>query len=101
MASRWTKFQTDCLLAVAELESDTAWGPTGQQVKQRLETAYGYDVGQGRLYTNLDRLATDRYLEKVPISGRANAHRLTEAGRRFLRQRQRTFDRANLTDATT
>ncbi|MFC6724270.1 helix-turn-helix transcriptional regulator, partial [Halobium palmae] len=87
--SRWTKFQTDCLLAVAELEREASRGPTGQEVKARLETAYGYEVGQGRLYTNLDRLADERYLRKLPLTGRSNSHELTEAGERFLRRRRR------------
>ncbi|MFC4356888.1 hypothetical protein ACFO0N_02880 [Halobium salinum] len=69
MASRWTKFQTDCLLAVVELESESAPGLTGQEVERRLEAEYGYEVGQGRLYTNLDRLATERYWRRFRSRG--------------------------------
>lgn len=76
-------FQRDVLYVIANLDR-----PTGQTVKAELETYYGDEIKNGRLYPNLDALVREGLVEKGRVDGRANAYTLTQRGGRAIEARQ-------------
>ena len=80
-------FQRDILYVVAGKDD-----PHGLAIKGELESYYDSDVLHGRLYPNLDELATKGLLAKGSKDDRTNEYTLTERGRRELAGRRRWED---------
>ncbi|MGQ4557409.1 helix-turn-helix transcriptional regulator [Halobellus sp. GM3] len=74
-------FQRDCLVAIARLDTETP--PSGRDIQQHLNGRY-QRVHHSQLYTNLDTLVADGYLEKTDRDGRTNSYQLTETGSQML-----------------
>ena len=60
-------FQRDLLYVINGLEK-----PSGQDVKEELETYFEETINHGRLYPNLDTLVNKDYVEKGQLDRRAN-----------------------------
>lgn len=74
----YTRFQIDCLAAIAEEAK------YGLAIKADLEEHYGQEVNHGRLYPNLDRLVDQGLIAKSGLDKRTNEYELTEEGRDVL-----------------
>ncbi|WP_101294489.1 PadR family transcriptional regulator [Halegenticoccus soli] len=74
-------FQRDLLVVIAGSEE-----PSGQDVKEELETVYSGEINHGRLYPNLDTLLDRGYIEKGTIDRRTNSYSITDRGERELRK---------------
>ena len=81
-----TAFQRDCLRFLAEMEAEGA-KMYGMGLKDRLSAHYG-EINHGRLYPNLDELADEGLIEIGEIDRRTNSYKLSDAGRRILREQQ-------------
>ena len=79
-----TAFQRDILYVVAGKDD-----PHGLAIKTALGDYYGEQINHGRLYPNLDGLATKGLLAKGSKDDRTNEYTLTERGRRELLARRR------------
>ena len=77
-----TAFRRDLLFVVASLDR-----PSGQDIKERIESETGDEVNRGNVYPNLDALVEEGLVEKGRIDSRTNYYALTEKGRRRLRRR--------------
>ena len=88
-----TMFQIDTLAVCARLEA--ALGEVkGLRIKDGLEDVIGQSVNHGRLYPNLDELATKGLIEKGKIDDRSNSYRVTQEGFRVLDERRDHISRA-------
>lgn len=76
-------FQRDLLYVINKLER-----PSGQAVKEELEIYYEQSVTAGRLYSNLDTLVENGYIEKGAANRRTNYYELTETATTALAQRR-------------
>jgi len=76
-------FQRDLLYVINGLEK-----PSGQDVKEELETYYEETINHGRLYPNLDTLVNKDYVEKGQLDRRANFYAITRKGVDALFDRQ-------------
>lgn len=72
-----TGFQRDLLKSIRYCTGEGAT-PTGQVVKRHLESQYGDDINNGRLYQNLNYLVDCGLLDKGFVDGRTNTYRLSE-----------------------
>ena len=83
--ARWcelTGFRRDMLAAISRLEQ--ANEPCyGLAVQELLEKNHG-QVHHGHLYTNLEALVEDGYVEKGEIDARTNSYALTDETRELL-----------------
>lgn len=70
-----TNFQRDLLFVVAGVTS-----ASGKEVKQTLEDSQDRRFLAGRVYTNLDALVDEGFVEKGEIDGRTNRYKITEQG---------------------
>ncbi|MFC6835006.1 PadR family transcriptional regulator [Halomarina ordinaria] len=82
-----TGFQRDLLYVIAG-----EGRPSGQQIKDRIETDTGTEVTHGRLYPNLDTLVNNDYVEKGQIDRRTNYYTLSEKGRDAIGSRRQWED---------
>lgn len=78
-----TGFQRDLLKAIRRCDRD-GQVPTGQTIKDRLETEYGESINNGRLYQNLGHLVESGLLEKGFVDGRTNTYSLDATARVLL-----------------
>lgn len=78
-----TSFQRDLLYVVAGQTQ-----PSGQDLKEAIEAAYGWEITHGRLYPNLDALHEDGYLEKGQLDRRTNYYELRPMGEDALQERR-------------
>ncbi|SFR54987.1 PadR family transcriptional regulator [Halorubrum sodomense] len=88
-----TMFQIDLLAVCARLESSLG-EVKGLAIKDGLEDVIEKPVNHGRLYPNLDELATKGLIEKGKIDDRSNFYRVTEEGFRVLDERRDHIARA-------
>ncbi|MGQ3723555.1 PadR family transcriptional regulator [Natrialba aegyptia] len=58
--------------------------PSGQQIKEKLETFYSQDVTHGRLYPALNDLEEMGLIHKGEVDRRTNYYEATSRGRREL-----------------
>lgn len=72
-----TGFQRDICYIIAGLDD-----PNGREIQEDLDDYYEQAINPGRLYPNLDSLATMGLIEKAEKNGRSNEYRLTSRGRR-------------------
>ncbi|WP_129115805.1 PadR family transcriptional regulator [Halegenticoccus tardaugens] len=79
-----TGFQRDLVYVIAGFDE-----PSGQDVKEELETRFDEEINHGRLYPNLDVLVQRGYVEKGTIDRRTNSYSLSEYGREQLEERRK------------
>ncbi len=72
-----TGFQRDLLQAIRHCTREGTT-PTGQEIKDHLETNYAEEINNGRLYQNLNELVERDLLEKGFVDGRTNTYRLSD-----------------------
>lgn len=78
-----TGFQRDLLYVIAGAEQ-----PSGQDVKEEVETYYESDINHGRLYPNLDTVVNRELVEKGQLDRRTNYYDITDEGLEQLQERQ-------------
>ena len=78
-----TGFQRDLLYVVAGADR-----PSGQGIKETLETDFDTNVNHGRLYPNLDTLVSKDYVEKGQIDRRTNYYAITDRGSAAIEDRR-------------
>lgn len=77
-----TGFQRDLLFVVGGLEA-----ASGKEIKREIEETQDRKLLAGRVYSNLDTLVEEGYVEKGEIDGRTNEYRITESGDAEIRDR--------------
>ncbi|WP_254768262.1 PadR family transcriptional regulator [Salinilacihabitans rarus] len=78
-----TGFQRDLLYVIAGMDH-----PSGQAVKDELDTYYKTTIDHGHLYSNLDILVEKGLVEKGRQDRRTNYYELTDAGEAEIRDRR-------------
>ncbi|APW96794.1 PadR family transcriptional regulator [Halobiforma lacisalsi AJ5] len=78
-----TGFQRDLLYVIAGADQ-----PSGQDVKDEIETYYSSEINHGRLYPNLDTLVNKELVEKGQLDRRTNYYAITDDGRRAIEKRR-------------
>ncbi|OIB55779.1 helix-turn-helix transcriptional regulator [Natrialba sp. SSL1] len=76
-------FQRDLLYVVAGKHR-----PSGQDIKDGIESYYETEINHGRLYPNLDALVDKELVEKGQVDRRTNYYELTARGERTITSRQ-------------
>lgn len=71
-----TGFQRDLLYVI--LDSNA---PSGQEIREKIESYYNKDVNHGRLYSNLDELVKLGLVVKGKKDERANYYQITQKGK--------------------
>lgn len=77
-----TAFQRDVLVVLNDVD-----GLNGREIKEKLEEEGDREVHHARLYTNLNELLDDGYVDKSSLDGRTNEYSVTEKGTDELRTR--------------
>ncbi|THE66378.1 PadR family transcriptional regulator [Salinadaptatus halalkaliphilus] len=78
-----TGFQRDLLYVIAGADQ-----PSGQDVKEEIETYYSAEINHGRLYPNLDTLVNKELVEKGQLDRRTNYYAITESGEGTIENRR-------------
>ncbi|EMA30568.1 PadR family transcriptional regulator [Halobiforma nitratireducens] len=78
-----TGFQRDLLYVIAGADQ-----PSGQDVKDEIESYYSSEINHGRLYPNLDTLVNKELVEKGQLDRRTNYYAMTDDGRRAIEERR-------------
>ena len=78
-----TGFQRDLLYVIAGADQ-----PSGQDVKDEIESYYSSDINHGRLYPNLDTLVNKELVEKGQLDRRTNYYAISDAGRQQIERRR-------------
>ncbi|MFC4989468.1 MULTISPECIES: PadR family transcriptional regulator [Saliphagus] len=78
-----TGFQRDLLYVIAGADQ-----PSGQSVKDEVETYYESEINHGRLYPNLDTLVNKELVEKGQLDRRTNYYAITDDGVERIEQRR-------------
>lgn len=78
-----TGFQRDLLYVIAGADQ-----PSGQDVKDEIETYYSAEINHGRLYPNLDTLVNKELVEKGQLDRRTNYYAITESGEVTIEDRR-------------
>ncbi|MDS0474828.1 PadR family transcriptional regulator [Natrinema sp. 1APR25-10V2] len=78
-----TGFQRDLLYVIAGAEQ-----PSGQDVKDEIESHYSSDINHGRLYPNLDTVVNKELVEKGQLDRRTNYYDITDDGLEQLEERR-------------
>ncbi|WP_247003897.1 PadR family transcriptional regulator [Halosolutus gelatinilyticus] len=78
-----TGFQRDLLYVIAGADQ-----PSGQDVKEEIESYYTSDINHGRLYPNLDTLVNKELVEKGQLDRRTNYYAISDSGRQSIEQRR-------------
>ncbi|MXV61633.1 PadR family transcriptional regulator [Natronorubrum sp. JWXQ-INN-674] len=78
-----TGFQRDLLYVIAGADQ-----PSGQDVKDEIETYYSAEINHGRLYPNLDTLVNKELVEKGQLDRRTNYYDITESGEDAIENRR-------------
>ncbi|MFC6716061.1 PadR family transcriptional regulator [Natrialbaceae archaeon GCM10025810] len=78
-----TGFQRDLLYVIAGADQ-----PSGQTVKDEVETYYSSEINHGRLYPNLDTLVNNDLVEKGQLDRRTNYYAITDAGEELIQERR-------------
>ncbi|OLZ42028.1 PadR family transcriptional regulator [Natrinema saccharevitans] len=87
-----TGFQRDLLYVIAGADQ-----PSGQDVKDEVETYYNSEINHGRLYPNLDTLVNKDLVEKGQLDRRTNYYEISDHGRQAIEQR-REWEQQYITD---
>lgn len=83
----FTGFQRDLIYIIESLGRCK-----GIEIKDVLEEYHG-DVTTSRLYSNLDIIVEEGYVEKGSMDDRTNAYTLTEQGQKALTNHRKWLDR--------
>ena len=78
-----TGFQRDLLYVIAGADK-----PSGQDIKEEIETYYSSDINHGRLYPNLDTLVNKELVEKGELDRRTNYYAISETGHEAIENRR-------------
>jgi len=78
-----TGFQRDLLYVIAGADQ-----PSGQDVKDEVETYYNSEINHGRLYPNLDTLVNKDLVEKGQLDRRTNYYELSDQGHQAIEERR-------------
>ncbi|ELY72618.1 helix-turn-helix transcriptional regulator [Natrinema pallidum] len=78
-----TGFQRDLLYVIAGADQ-----PSGQDVKDEVETYYNSEINHGRLYPNLDTLVNKDLVEKGQLDRRTNYYEISDRGHQTIEQRR-------------
>jgi PadR family transcriptional regulator, regulatory protein PadR len=78
-----TGFQRDLLYVIAGADR-----PSGQDVKEEIETYYSVNVNHGRLYPNLDTIVNKEFVEKGELDRRTNYYELNDTGSEAIQERR-------------
>lgn len=78
-----TGFQRDLLYVIAGADQ-----PSGQDVKEEIETYYSAEINHGRLYPNLDTLVNKELVKKGQLDRRTNYYAITESGEGAIESRR-------------
>ncbi|MFC4987075.1 PadR family transcriptional regulator [Saliphagus infecundisoli] len=78
-----TGFQRDLLYVISGFDR-----PSGQAIKEELQTDYESEINHGRLYPNLDTVVNKDLVEKGELDRRTNYYAITEAGEDQLHERR-------------
>lgn len=78
-----TGFQRDLLYVIAGADQ-----PSGQDIKEEIETYYSSDINHGRLYPNLDTLVNKELVEKGELDRRTNYYAISETGHEAISSRR-------------
>lgn len=78
-----TGFQRDLLYVIASADQ-----PSGQDIRDEIESYYSSEINHGRLYPNLDTLANQELVEKGDIDRRTNYYALTDEGNKAIQERR-------------
>lgn len=78
-----TGFQRDLLYVIAGADK-----PSGQSVKDEVETYYESEINHGRLYPNLDTLVNKELVEKGQLDRRTNYYAITDEGIERIEERR-------------
>lgn len=82
-----TGFQRDLLYVIAGADQ-----PSGQDVKDEVETYYDSEINHGRLYPNLDTLVNKELVEKGQLDRRTNYYAISDRGLEVI-ERRREWER--------
>ncbi|RQG90694.1 PadR family transcriptional regulator [Natrarchaeobius chitinivorans] len=78
-----TGFQRDLLYVIAGADQ-----PSGQDVKEDIETYYSAEINHGRLYPNLDTLVNKELVTKGQLDRRTNYYAISDRGRQAIEDRR-------------
>ncbi|OVE85075.1 PadR family transcriptional regulator [Natronolimnobius baerhuensis] len=78
-----TGFQRDLLYVIAGADQ-----PSGQNVKDEIESYYSADINHGRLYPNLDTLVNKELVEKGQLDRRTNYYEISDSGLQQIEERR-------------
>ncbi|MDG5757933.1 PadR family transcriptional regulator [Natronococcus sp. A-GB1] len=78
-----TGFQRDLLYVIAGADQ-----PSGQDIKEEIETYYSSDINHGRLYPNLDTLVNKELVEKGELDRRTNYYAISDEGYEAIENRR-------------
>ncbi|SDC74937.1 PadR family transcriptional regulator [Natrinema hispanicum] len=78
-----TGFQRDLLYVIAGADQ-----PSGQDVKDEIETYYSSEINHGRLYPNLDTLVNKDLVEKGQLDRRTNYYEISNRGQQAIEERR-------------
>ncbi|ELY62590.1 PadR family transcriptional regulator [Natronococcus jeotgali] len=78
-----TGFQRDLLYVIAGADQ-----PSGQDIKDEVETYYSTEINHGRLYPNLDTLVNKELVEKGELDRRTNYYALADEGEEAIEERR-------------
>ncbi|MFA9418067.1 helix-turn-helix transcriptional regulator [Natrinema sp. HArc-T2] len=78
-----TGFQRDLLYVITGFDR-----PSGQDIKEEIESYYSSEINHGRLYPNLDTLVNKGLVEKGQLDRRTNYYTITADGEQAIVERQ-------------
>lgn len=78
-----TGFQRDLLYVIAGADQ-----PSGQDVKEEVETYYSDEINHGRLYPNLDTVVNKDLVEKGQLDRRTNYYAISDEGLEAIKERR-------------
>ncbi|AGB33207.1 transcriptional regulator PadR family protein [Natrinema pellirubrum DSM 15624] len=87
-----TGFQRDLLYVIAGADQ-----PSGQDVKDEVETYYNSEINHGRLYPNLDTLVNKDLVEKGQLDRRTNYYEISDSGQQAI-ERRREWEQQYISD---
>ena len=79
-----TGFQRDLLYVIASADQ-----PSGQAVKDEVETYYSSEINHGRLYPNLDTLVEKELVDKGELDRRTNSYAIKGTGTQQIHDRRK------------
>ncbi|MFC4989149.1 PadR family transcriptional regulator [Saliphagus infecundisoli] len=82
-----TGFQRDLLYVINGFDQ-----PSGQSIKDELQSNYQTEINHGRLYPNLDTVVNKDLVEKGELDRRTNYYAITKTGEQAIHDRREWED---------